>query len=107
MSGIDARALLKVRERITSFRSRPWSERLLLTRQIGLELLVLVVGSVIRGLLVIIYAPAIIVALLLNLRFPYSHAIGANFGHMAADPHFYLQAQAIGALPKHRAVLVV
>jgi putative glycosyltransferase (TIGR04372 family) len=107
MSGIDARALLKVRERITSFRSRPWSERLLLTRQTGLELLVLVAGSVIRGLFVVIYAPAIIVALLLNLRFPHSHAISTNFGHLASDPHWYAIAQEIGLRPKRRAILVV
>jgi putative glycosyltransferase (TIGR04372 family) len=107
MSGVDLAALFRVRKRITGFRTRSWPDKVFIVKTTGLALLILTILSVLRGSLVLLYTPAAVVVRLLNIRFPYSHALAPNFGHLAVDPGFYLKAQAISARPVRRAVLVV
>jgi putative glycosyltransferase (TIGR04372 family) len=107
MSGIDVRSLFQLRRRITRLRARPWSERLQVTSGIGFTLFYIAMLATFRGLIVAIYTPAAITARLFNIRFPYSHAIYDNFGHLAVDIGLYAQAQTIGLRPARRAVLVV
>jgi len=107
MSDIDIRALFRVRERIVRYRARSGHEKFDVTWRLGLALTIFVVVGGLRALLIVIYSPFAIVARLLNLRFPYSHAIAGNFGHLATDPRLYLKAQAVGVRPRGKPVLVL
>ncbi len=106
MNTIVVHALFRIRERIDSLRNRTWSGRKIVIQRVGLALLRITILTTLRALLTLVYTPVAIAARLLNLRFPYSHALEANFGHLAVDTGLYLQAQAIGVRPKGRAVLV-
>ncbi len=107
MADIEVRGLLRVRERFTRLQARSWSERVHVVWKLGVALLQAAVGAALRGLLVLIYTPIALLARLLKFRFPYSHALADNFGHLAVDPGLYLQAQAVGVRPKRRAVIAI
>jgi putative glycosyltransferase (TIGR04372 family) len=107
MTDVDIRGLFRIRERITRLRSRSWTERLKITSTIGVSVLLITTKAASRGILVVAYTPFAVVARLLQLRFPNSHALSRNFGHLAVDPGLYVQSQAIGERPTRKAVLVI
>jgi putative glycosyltransferase (TIGR04372 family) len=104
---IDPRQLLKPRMRIASWRARSWPSRIRVFRIILLALLGMTTVNVFKALVVLIYVPALIILRLLNFRFLYSRAMTRSFGHTAIDPAYYLKAQAIGVIAKHRTIIVV
>jgi putative glycosyltransferase (TIGR04372 family) len=106
MSAVDLRALIRVRQRISGFRARSWSSRVEIVRTTGLALLIQAVSGMLRGLLVAVYMPALVGARLLNIRFPYSHTLAGNYGHLTTDPAVFLKFQAVHGHADRRAVLV-
>jgi len=50
--------------------------------------------------------PALVGARLFNIRFPYSHTLGGNYGHLTTDPAVFLKFQAIQGHADRRPVLV-
>ena len=107
MNKIDARGLFRVQERITNFQARSWSGKISIIRIVLLGLTLLVAVKLLKAATILVYLPAILMARMFNIQFPYSHAMGANFGHLASDPNWHMKAQLVGARPTRRAILVI
>jgi hypothetical protein len=88
-------------------RARSWCERLAAAQRYAMARLRKVFSSALKGLIITIYLPPALLLRAFNVYFPHSHAAQTKFGHLAGDPAFYAQSQAIGIRPACRAVLVI